>query len=864
MLQCLDPVSLTVHLSRFARPFSPRRHHEDLANRVLSRLRHSSQALFFSGLFCASVTAGAGQATAQVPQLGGISPQQILEILQQRPELFDQIQRNLQSSGMSPTDIRGQLQAAGIRASALDAFLSGEANAAAITPSQEMVQAISLLGLAQFTRQDTLLILGDTVAVRIRSDSLRADSLAREDSLARATGRLSLFGLSATRQATTQFQPLILGPVDDNYLLGPGDILVLILTGAVELAHTIEVTREGFVFIPRVGRVFANNLTLGQLRSVLYDRLGRVYSGVTRSPNSRTQFDVTVTHPRINTIRVVGDVPRPGSYQLGATGSVLSALYQAGGLTERSNFRSIEVRRGTVLVATVDVYDYLLSGIVRNDVPLQSGDVVFVPIRGPRARITGEVTRPAIYELKPGEGLRRLVQMAGGLTPFAATEAVTISRVLPPDQRPAPGRARSVVTVDLGVALDSTGPEIPIVAGDSITVFSIQGPTRNAVTIRGAVWQPGTYSLERSARLSDLFAVAGGLRSDSYGGRVQILRTFQDQTTRLIGVALDADGTPSGGDNLTLQEFDQVTVYAETSFRSARQVTVHGAVRNPGAYAFADSMTLRDAVLMAGGLTDDADLTVAEVARLAPEPVSDGDSLAVVLRIPLDSSFIVDETGYVRRRTGTRNAPNIRLNPYDQVFLRRQPGWRPQANVTISGEVRYPGRYTLLTKDERISSVIRRAGGFTPQAYPNGATFHRQEGSAGRIGIDLPRVVRDPSFRDNLVLIADDSIHVPSLNPVVRVEGAVYAPASVAYRPGAGVGHYVEAAGGYTRAADKSRVYVEQPSGIIQNGERPEPGAVIVVPQKPAGVGGIPFATLLPSLVQILAATATLVIALGR
>ncbi len=454
--------------------------------------------------------------------------------------------------------------------------------------------------------------------------------------------------------------------------------------------------------------------------------------------------------------------------------------------------------------------------------------------------------------------------MAGGLTPFAATEAVTISRVLPPDQRPAPGRARSVVTVDLGVALDSTGPEIPILAGDSITVFSIQGPTRNAVTIRGAVWQPGTYSLERSARLSDLFAVAGGLRSDSYGGRVQILRTFQDQTTRLIGVALDADGTPSGGDNLTLQEFDQVTVYAETSFRSARQVTVHGAVRNPGAYAFADSMTLRDAVLMAGGLTDDADLTVAEVARLASEPVSDGDSLAVVLRIPLDSSFIVDETGYVRRRTGTRNAPSIQLNPNDQVFLRRQPGWRPQANVTISGEVRYPGTYTLLTKDERLSSVIRRAGGFTPQAYPNGATFHRQEGSAGRIGIDLPRVVRDPSFRDNLVLIADDSIHVPSLNPVVRVEGAVYAPASVAYRPGAGVGHYVEAAGGYTRAADKSRVYVEQPNGIIQNGERPEPGAVIVVPQKPAGVGGIPFATLLPSLVQILAATATLIIALRR
>ncbi len=790
----------------------------------------------------------------------GMTPQQAAELLQGNPQLQQLLRDRVLGSGISQGDIRQQLGAAGFPPQLLDTFLFGSVGTPQIIDAR-MLEAIALLGVNAY--QPTDFAAYDTTAARLREDALRADSIAGE---ARAPKGLALFGLEVFRRSTTRFQPMVTGPVDDSYILGPGDVLVLILTGEVQTSEILEVTKEGFVVIARVGQLFVNNLTLGQLREVLYGRLGRAYSGITRGANPKTRFEISVARVRVQTIRVLGEVNRPGSYQVAATGGVLSALYEAGGLKESGNFRAVEVRRGTQLLGTVDLYEYLLRGVVESDIRLQGGDAVFVPVEGPRVKIAGEVRRPAIYELKSGETLRDLVRLAGGLTPIAAIDQATIERVLPPDQRPAPGYARTVLSISLREVLDPTVAPAMLLPADSITVFPVTGGRRGAVTIAGSVWQPGTYALAPGMRLRDLIQAAGGLRPDTYGGRTQILRTRPDSTQQLLGFALDAGSTPDPANDPELHELDRVTIFAATDFRPARYVTLLGAVREPGRVAFADSMTLRDAILLAGGLDESASLAEAELSRLADRSNSGSDSLALILRVPLDSSYVVDQTGYLGRAVGASQAPAVLLHPYDNVFVRRLPGWELQRNVTITGEVQFPGTYTLTTADDRLADVIRRAGGLRTEAYPNGIRFFRAAGEAGRLPVNLPQVLGNPQHRDNLLLVAGDSIHIPRYIPVVRVEGAVNAPASVTYRRGAGLDYYIDAAGGYASRADKKRTFVLQPNGLIEKRARPGAGAVVTVPQKDPSERSklLELAPLLTGIVQVITATATLIIALSR
>jgi protein involved in polysaccharide export with SLBB domain len=462
--------------------------------------------------------AGASQPADAHPQVpeplpANITPDEAARILRGQPP-GELVRRKIRQSGLSANEIRARLRAAGYPSGLLDAYL-GPGDITPPTPRNDIVQVISMLGISSFTREDSLLATGDTVAMRMLVDSLRADSIAVADSLAELSRELELFGMDVFRQPTTQFQPLVTGPVDDGYILGPGDVLALILTGDVELAHTLEVTRGGFVVIPQVGQIPVNSLTLGEFKDVLTSRLRQSYSGIRRDGTGTTRFHVTVANVRVHTIRVIGEVARPGAYQIAATGTILTALYEAGGLTKRGNFRAVEVRRGSELVATVDLYDYLLRGTIANDVPLAPGDVIFVPVRGPRVKVAGEVTRPGIYELRPGETLADLVQVAGGLTPEAATEAVTIDRIVPPEERADLSRARTVMTVNLAEQVRLGSNSIPMLAGDSVHVFSVRGARRNSVTIRGSVWQEGTYELEPGMRLSDLFRMAGGLRPET-------------------------------------------------------------------------------------------------------------------------------------------------------------------------------------------------------------------------------------------------------------------------------------------------------------------------------------------------------------
>ena len=284
-------------------------------------------------------------------------------------------------------------------------------------------------------------------------------------------------------------------------------------------------------------------------------------------------------------MRVVCEVARPGTYVVGATGGVLNALYEAGGLTDRGNFRAIKVQRGIDSVGTVDIYRYLLSGVTPTDIRLDAGDVIFVPVHGTQVKVTGEVLRPAIYELQPGEGLRDLFRLAGGLTPRASSGSVTIDRVLPPNQRTAPGREHTVITVPVPTALDTTQRSTPLFPDDSVMVLPLRGGRTGSVTIAGSVWQPGTFRLEPGMRLWDLIHMAGGLRPETYAGRAQVVRSLPDSSRRMLGTVLDSVNSAS---NLPLAEQDNVTIYPRTEFRPERYVSVYGSVRKPGIVVFSD------------------------------------------------------------------------------------------------------------------------------------------------------------------------------------------------------------------------------------------------------------------------------------
>ncbi len=842
----------------------------------------------------------------QVPQRpGNVSDQQLQQYVQQ-PGIGDQIRQAIQQSGLTPDQIRARLRAAGYPESLVDQYLQqGTPGQAAPTPTQEMLRAVSALGLGPFaplpdtlaarrdsillSREDTLLL--DSLGLRIGMDTIptRRDSLgylrldvAAATRLADRLRRPRVYGLDVFRRTTTQFNPLASGPVDPDYRLGPGDQLVLILTGDVELAYSLPVTREGFIVIPQVGQLFVANLTMDQLRDLLFARLARVYSGVRRGSGATTQFQVSVSQVRVNQVFVTGEVARPGAFSVSALGTVMNALYAAGGPTEHADFRSVRVMRGGKPVTTLDLYDYLLSGNTRNDIRLEQGDVVFVPPVSRRVAIQGAVVRPALYDLAEGQDLRELIHMSGGLLPEAYTGRAQIERVLPPEQRQPGGRDRAVLDVDLQAVLAQGAPPYRLQPDDRITIFSVTQPVRGRVVIKGDVWRPGTYQLDPGMKLTQLIADAGGLKPDAYLERAHIVRLNADSTRVLVPVSLvgiPPQGAPDSGSadsaraarvppaghlasDPDLQEFDEVTVYARTSFRPSRQFAVFGNVQHPGVFTFTDSLTLRDAVMMAGGLRDDAYLLEAEISRI-PEQRRDGE-LATVMRVPLDSSYVFDPTGYIARPTGPREtAP--RLEPYDNVFIRRIPGWELQRNVVMSGEVVFPGRYTLERRDETLLDVLRRAGGPTRDAYVNGAQFYRAEGRAGRIGIDLEKVLKDSTYRDNFILFAGDSLYVPQYLPVVQVEGGVNSPVSVAYVPRRGVTYYISRAGGFSRRADKNRTYVVQPNGSVDTySARVEPGARIVVPEVPVGEEKTNWAGILTSVASILTTALTVILVVQR
>jgi len=508
---------------------------------------------------------------------------------------------------------------------------------------------------------------------------------------------------------------------------------------------------------------------------------------------------------------------QPGAYQLSALGTVLTALYAAGGLEERGNTRAILLRRGDSTVATFDLYDYVLRGDTRNDIRLENGDVVFVPVRSARVSVAGAVIRPAVYELRDGETLAEMVAASGGMTAQASVRELLVKRVIPGRERSQEATARAVIRVPLEGRRE-------------------RGEGRPDSTQRRGEWGVG--------------------RSDSARAGVTI-------------------------PPFPLEDGDEVEVLALPDAPEAYFVAIAGMVQRPGRYPWREGMTLRELVRLAQGPRVGAYLAEAEIARLPADRAA--GQMAATVRVPLDSSYILDRDS-AGRYVGAPGLPfpaggsaaEVVLQPFDNVLVLRQPDFELQRTVAITGEVRFPGFYALRAKDERLSDLLGRAGGLTPRAYPEGIRFYRALNDAGRLNIRLGPALAERDSRENVILQPGDSVDIPEYVPSVRVTGAVNAAGSVLWKPGAGLGYYIGAAGGYTRNADEGRTSVRYANGEVRtkkksliffsNSPEPDPGAEVFVPGKDpserrdwASLVGI-----IASTASILASTAAVIIAVTR
>ncbi|MDB4917787.1 MAG: polysaccharide export protein [Gemmatimonadetes bacterium] len=803
--------------------------------------------------------AAASESQAQVP-----TSAQAAKLLETRPDLVAEAQARIKSSGMSPDDVRAKLKSMGYAPTLFDAYLGGTAESAAGAPTSDVLRAFKALGLGELDRPRPL--------VEVVAPSTAPVTTVAVSMIDSSFGALPIFGMDMFRRSTSQFDATSTGVVDPNYHVGPRDVLLLVITGDVEASYPLEITQKGTVIIPQVGEVYVANLSLAEVRTVLQRRLSSLYSGIGNGPNSRTRFTVTVGNVRTNQVFVVGDAAVPSSYQVSGLGTMLTAVYAAGGPTERGSMRQIQLKRQGQVVSTLDLYDYLLRGDATHDVRLESGDFIFIPFHGKRVSIRGQVGRAAVYEMKEGETLADLIAFAGGFKATASRNRIQINRVLPPNQRRTIGLDRQVIDVAAQDVANGQTPLVQLADEDQITVFAVNERVRNRIAVQGGVWQPGTQAFSAGMKLSEALRRAGGIRPDAYIGEVLISRRQPDDTRQELRSRF-LNGSGAVDVDLTLAEDDEIRVFTRTEFANPREVMIVGSVKNPTHLEFREGMTLRDVIQLSGGLTEGAFLGWAEVARLNENA---GENIrADTIRVPLDSSYLFNETnssgltGAAQAAARRPSTQDLVLRPYDHISIFQRPGWEVDQLVSIQGRVQYPSQYVIRSRTERISDLVTRAGGLTNDAYADGASFVRSADSAGRINIDLAKILRDPGSRENFALRAGDVLTIPRYNPVVKVLGSVHAPTSVAYVPGKDARYYISAAGGTTELADEERTYVTQPNGYVETYQdrwfllparipQPDPGAVIIVPAKtPHEVNWVGIAG---SVAQIIGSVATVII----
>ncbi len=681
------------------------------------------------------------------------------------------------------------------------------------------------------------------------------------------TNENSIFGRNIFGAGLT-FEPNLNIATPDNYMLGPGDEVIIDVWGDAEVSYTRTISPEGSINIPRVGPLTLSGYTVKEAEARLKRSLARIYAGIN---SGTTKVKLTIGNIRSIQINILGEVSNPGTYTLSSLSSLFHALYAAGGVSDIGSLRDVKVLRGGEVVIEGDMYDFLLTGDNSMDITLRDGDMIRVePLKG-SVQITGNVRRPMRYETKEGETIADLIEMAGGLTSTAYPEQVTIDRLRE-------GGTHKLFTVPA-----SEFATFELLSNDHVSVRgSIDDRYDNRATIEGAVYRPGQYAIgEGISSLRELIATAGGLRENAFMNRALLYREKPDWTHELV--TIDLGGLMNGSvADLQLRNNDRLVITTIEGMRQHRTVDIFGAIGNPGSYNYADNMTIEDLIVDAGGLLESASTVNISVSRRIKdsESLELSDELLETFEVSVDADLKVGEgSGFV-------------LQPFDQVYIRRSPVYITQSRVVVEGEVVFSGAYSLSHRNMRLSEAIEAAGGVTPDAYVKGAYLIRQYTpeeriknqainhifaqqrmeSIGRqndevrdtlsigmleqvfnnnysVGIDLEEALKNPGSDYDIVLRDGDVITIPLLNSTVQMFGAVNYPNTVTYRDNMSVKDYVKMAGGFGQNAHKRKPIVIYMNGLVDTGRnaRVEPGCIILVPYKVKGapIDWVSFANVL-------------------
>lgn len=694
-----------------------------------------------------------------------------------------------------------------------------------------------------------------------------------------------IFGHDLFQNDELTFEPAMNIATPENYVLGAGDVVFIDIYGASQKTVEETVSPDGFVVVEDFGPIQVAGLTVEQANTRVRSQLGARYS------SSKVRLSVGQT--RTITVNVMGEVKTPGSYTLSAFATVFHALYMAGGPSEIGTLRNIKVYRNNRLMTTVDVYDYILNGNLRGNIRLADDDVITVGTYDCLVNIKGKVKRPMYYEMKRNESMKSLIGYAGDFASDAYRKSVRVIRKQ--------GIQLSVFNVG-----EFDMSSFRVADGDSVLVDSVLNRYSNMVEVKGAVFRPGMYQIGTQINsVKTLMDYCEGVTEDAFTAHVVMHRLRKDRTLEVIPV--DLEGIMNGSvTDIPLQNEDVLFVPTRQDVQEEQTITIHGEVQFPGVYKYAANETLEDFVLQAGGLKETASLVNVFVSRriVNPKAMQVDSVIGQSFNFSLKDGFVID------------GEPGFHLQPFDEVFVRKSPGYREQQNVIVEGEVQFTGSYTMTKQNERLSDLIAKAGGVTNIAYVAGARLERKLNDAERmryeesvkmqrqqredammeqalkssrsvseiqagmtasqeklqipetypVGIELDKALAHPGSDFDLVLREGDRLIVPPYTSTVKISGEVMYPNTVSFQEGKSVSYYINQAGGYGSKAKKRKTYIIYMNGDVSKvtcSTKVMPGCEIVVPQKAisrmttaevitVGTGIASIATMIATLANIL------------
>jgi protein involved in polysaccharide export with SLBB domain len=639
-----------------------------------------------------------------------------------------------------------------------------------------------------------------------------------------------LFGYDFFSNPNISFTPNFNLATPVTYQLGPGDEILIDIWGAAQNNYRKEVDREGAIRIENIGPIYVSGLPIDKAKEKIISYLKKIYSGIGASGASynKVYADVSLVGVRTVQVNIIGEVKVPGTYSLSGLSTVLNALYAAGGPTEKGTFRNIKVIRAGQEFGEFDIYDYLINGSQKGNVMLRDQDIIIVKPYESKIEVAGNVKRPGLFELKKGETMSDLINFFSGFTSDAYQERLLLERVN--------GKQKEVSEIVLKEEMDFVLRD-----GDKLTVGKIIDRYENRVTIEGAVYRPGDYELTEGLSLFELLEKASGLKDNAFIDRGIIYRTIDDAKQEILSFSVKE--VLEKKTDIELKREDRIIIFSKQSLKEKQSVSIDGAVNNPQSIAFVENMRVEDLIAISGGFKDGADATVIDISRR----LTDGDFKTVSKNInqSISNNLIIEENN------------NFFLEPFDRVSVRYLKGYTTQKNVSIQGEVAYPGNYSIADKDERISDLVSKAGGFSPYAYLKGAFMLRKVADTeSKIGIDLENIMAASGQKSkfDLILQEGDVLIIPSEKQTVEVKGEVLLPSLSRFDKSYSFKDYINNSGGFSEKAKKSNSYVIYANGNIRSTKsflffkvypKVTPGALILVPQKAEKKGGMSVAEIL-------------------